>query len=295
MAAIASAIDFLTQGSSSLNSGVDQTGMKNCLIVCYIFTCSVLVSTHDYAGFSYTLFIGSGLQLLGFLSLCLKVHGTKSVAGLSSQSLVLFAISLSFRLLSTTVHDGYLPVDSSGDLMYQLVDAGTLSCVAYLLYATHKTYGHVYQEEYDTFPLIPILAPCAIGACFFHGELNHDELFDIIWAFSLNVETFWLLPQLCMLVKVGGLVDSTTAHFVANTFLACVFRFAFWIWAIEGAPELSTEDGFDMPWNMEVGGNHILLMHSIQLIVLLDFMYYYVKAWSTGTSVYLPNSESVEC
>merc|ERR1719178_98647 len=167
MAAIASAIDFLTKGSSSMNSGVDQNGIRNCLILAYIFVCSVLVMTHHYAGFSYTLFIGSGLQLLGFISLCLKVRGTKSVTGLSSQSLTLIAISLTFRLLSTTVHEGYLPIDSSGDMMYQVIDACTLLCVLSLLYASHKTYAHSYQEEYDSFPIMPILAPCLVCACLF--------------------------------------------------------------------------------------------------------------------------------
>jgi len=296
MAAIANAIDFLTQGSSSLNSGVDHAGMKAGLVLCYVMTCCVLLATHNgSAGFSYTLFTGSTLQLLGILSLCLKVRGTKSAAGLSSQSLVLFGISLGFRLISTSLYEGYLPVDSSGDLMYQVIDGCTLLGVVYLLYATHKTYGHSYQEEYDTFPILPVLMPCLICGYFFHGDLNHCDLFDTLWAFSLNVETFQLLPQLFMLAKVGGLVDRTTAHFVANTFLACVFRTAFWVWAISGCPELSTEDGIDMPWNMEVGGNHILLMHGIQLIVLLDFMYYYVKAWRGGTSVYLPRAESIEC
>lgn len=288
MATLANGIDFFLNGFKSMKgSTVDHAGMQSGMLLCYALTAFMLLEVMPTKWvFSYTLFIGTALQFLGYVALCFKARGTKSVNGLSSQSLVLVAVSHAARLTATSLYEGYLPVDSSGDLMYQLVDGCTLLCVLYLLYATHKTYVDSYQEECDTFPILPLVSTCGVLAYFFHGRLNRCELFDTIWAFSLNIETFQLVPQLYMMVKVGGFVDRATAHFVANTFLACVFRTAFWVWAIPGCKDLSSE-AMGFSWNMEIGGVHILVCHAVELLILLDFMYHYVKAWRRGTAVEL--------
>merc|ERR550537_1388808 len=94
--------------------------------------------------FSYIYFIGAVLQFMGFFSLCTKVQQTKSVAGISSQSVVMTCISLGLRLYVTSVHEGYLPSDNTGDYMLQVVDACTFVLVVSMLYTIHKTYVYTY-------------------------------------------------------------------------------------------------------------------------------------------------------
>merc|ERR1719181_2514534 len=113
------------------------------------------------------------------------------------------------------------------------MDSCSIIAALYLLYATQKKYVHTYQHEDDTMPVSAILMSCLVSAYFIHGELNHN-IFDKIWAFSLNVEVFQLVPQLYMMAKVGGFVDAATAHFVGNMVFACLGRFCFWIWAVPG-------------------------------------------------------------
>jgi len=310
MAGIANAIDFFREEvlssvfasckseKSKTHSSTNTAGMRAMLYSTYAVMAYVVLYVHDIAliqwregwsWLSFSYFCGSSAEFVGLISLALKVHATKSVVGISSQSLVLFATSLTFRLFTTVFFEGYLPVDRSGDVMLQLVDTGSWLTVLYLLYAAQKKYVHTYQEEVDTMPVAPILLSCAICSFFIRGMLNRNWIFDMLWAFSLDVEVFQLLPQLYMMAKVGGQVDTATAHFVGNIVLACLCRFVFWIWAIPGCKELSSPEGYS--WDMAMGGIYILCAYIIQTLISLDFMYYYVKSWWVGQkTIYLPQA-----
>jgi len=306
MAAIANAIDFFREevlasmlgeksAKNKTSTSTNQAGLRAMLRVNYAIMAYIVLYTHDVAliqwrtGWSYlcfSYFMGSCFEFLGLFSLALKVHANKSAAGVSAQSLILFVLSLAMRVFTTVVFDGYLPVDKSGDIMAQAMDIGAFLSALYLLYATQKKYVHTYQKENDTMPIGAIVLSCMICAFFIHGELNHN-IFDQLWAFGLNVEVFQLLPQLYMLASVGGVVDGATKHFVVNVVLACLSRFTFWIWAVPGCKGLSSAEGYS--WDMALGGKYILSAYTLQTLISLDFMYYYVKAWWVGsTTVHLP-------
>jgi hypothetical protein len=296
MASIANMVDLVV-GSCHQKKSNQDTGMKHVLLIVYMMIFGVVSCMYDfcwrpswsrsYNGFSFVYFVGSAFQLLGLLSLCMKIRTTKSVAGISSQSLGLTATSLACRAFCTTIYDGYLPVDKSGDMWAQIVDFGSLAVVIYMLYSIHKTYAHTYSDDTDEMSVKPIVAACAVSALFIRADLNRDPLFDWMWAFGMNVEIFQMLPQLYMLTKFGGVVENTTAHFVVNVFLACLCRFAFWIWAAPKCEELSGPDGRIQ--DMNLGGYFILGAHVLEILVMLDFVYYYVSAvWHGKKSVYLP-------
>jgi hypothetical protein len=306
MAAIANALDLLLSQLSTPKDGLGatsssgQSGMRAMLSGTYLAAFMFLVHMHDFSyvpglsDISFLYFISSTLVLLAYISLLLKVKGTKSAAGISSQSLVLSCIGLSARVTSTSFFDGYLPADNTADYAVQAVDATTLFVVVYLLYLIHKTYVHTYEEDKDVMSNIPTVAASLVCALFIHADLNRCFFWDTVWAFSLNLEVLQTLPQLCMLAKVGGKVEKTTAHYVVNMFLACVLRVIFWIWAIPGCEDLSVEDALEKKfteymWDMTIGGYYILGAYLIQIIINLDFMYYFVRSWAKGDShIYLP-------
>jgi len=313
MSALANAIDFLTDAVLTKSAAKDkrgkllplreghQDGMRALLVITYGVVSVITLWTYDLAniqwkrgwrGFSFIYFFGGAVQLIGFTCLLLKVNGTRNVAGISSQSLVLFAISLMFRLFTTTVYDGYLPVDWSGDFMCQFVDLATLLVIFGLLHAIHRKYVHTYQPEHDDLSVGSVLLSSLFLSSVVQGGLNKDYIYDAMWSFGLNVEVFQMLPQLYMMAKVGGVVDHTTAHWVVNLFLAVVCRFSFWLWAIPGCKELAGEK-MGYSWEMNMGAYYILGAYTIESLIYLDFVYYYVKArwrgWKGGqATVVLP-------
>lgn len=309
MATIANAIDFFREellgsvigsgpSDKSKHTSTNMAGMKAMLYATYAIMSMVILYVHDEAliqwregwtWLSFAYFCGSSCEFMGLAFLALKVHAGKSVAGISGQSLVLFVCSLAMRVFTTSVFEGYLPVDRSGDGEMQFVDSCSLITACYLLYVCQKKYVHTYQEEDDTMPVGPILLSCVVLAYFIHGALNRNWIFDMFWAISLNIEVFQLLPQLYMMAKIGGEVDMATAHFVGNIVLSCLCRFTFWIWAVPGCKELSSPEGYS--WDMETGGYYILCAYTLQTLISMDFTYYYVKSWWTGTkTVALPQA-----
>jgi len=240
-------------------------------------------SDHD---FSAVLTLGAGVQTLGFLALMLKVRAQKVVKGISAKTLELYVAVFVFRLGSTLVKNGYLPVDRSGDWVYQSADIVSLMIVLQLLYACHKTCKSSYQAEHDTLDMTKAFLPCLFLAFFTHGDLNSNRFFDIMWTFSMNLDTVALLPQLWMLTKIGGEVEGMTSHFVAAVVGSRVCAWFFWYY---GYGELTPQKG-----GANIPGVTIMIMHSLQLLMSADFMFYYFKGRFFGRKMVLPASESLE-
>jgi len=240
-------------------------------LVWWVVVCGIICDTD----FSSVLTIGATIQCLGFVLLCVKVNATNSVEGLSSKTLVLFVLFLFSRLTSTCIKNGYIPVDSTGDYFYQVMDATSLACVLHLLYRMHHTHVYTYQEEYDQLSVGPLVLSSVVLGIFIHGNFNRSQLFDTIWATSLNLETVTMLPQLAMLARIGGKVDLTTCHWIVCIVLSCVFRFEFWYYA-HG----------ELDWS--IAGYHILIAHVVQLLLCGDFVFYYFKSWINWSQLILP-------
>merc|ERR550537_1436742 len=100
--------------------------------------------------FSAIITLGAAFQCLGFVLLRLKVRKQRGVQGVSGRSLQLYAVALCCRLFSTLQYNGYLPVDRTGDWLYQLVDLVALGVVYSLIVATRTTHSVTYHDEYDT-------------------------------------------------------------------------------------------------------------------------------------------------
>jgi len=285
MVAIADGLDFLVdtlQGASTVGGKFDHSGQNGAIAMCYlsfVFGWFAVFGKFSSMDFSAIVTCASCVQCLGFSLLTLKVRASKSVAGLSSKMLTMFALHLATRLTSTSLKNGYIPVDKSGDFMYQLFDAMSLLLVLNLLYSMHKKHAYSYQEEYDTLPLAPMIAPCVVVAFFVHGTFNKSFFFDVTWAISTNLETFVLVPQLWMLAKMGGQVDSMTGHFVACIVASTVMQFTFWWWT---GCELEKR-------GPNIAHQLIVCMQVLKLVLGADFMYYYTMAWFSGSQVVLPD------
>merc|ERR1719231_864335 len=136
------------------------------------------------------------IQCLAYLLLTLKSAAEGSVSGISAKCLVLEAVALVSRLSSTTWLNGYLPVDASGDFIFQVADIFTLLLVIYLLHRVFVTHSFGYQEDADSFPVLPLVAGCFLLAALLHADMNARRLFDTLWMNGLFLSLVSILPQL---------------------------------------------------------------------------------------------------
>ena len=112
-----------------------------------------------------------------------------------------------------------------------------------------------------------------------HGNLNKSPFFDVMWTISMNLDTIAMLPQLWMLTKIGGEVNGMTAHFVAALSFSRACSFAFWIYGYK-------EVGDSSKWNF--AGRQLIAAHGLQVLLSLDFMYYYLCARMKGKRMKIP-------
>merc|ERR1719440_1920369 len=73
------------------------------------------------------------VQCLGVVLLGLQMTSTGSASGISARALSLDAVALCCRLSSTLWLNGYLPVDASGDHVFQTIDICSLALVIWLI------------------------------------------------------------------------------------------------------------------------------------------------------------------
>jgi len=245
-----------------------------CVLTAYAwfaFCTGVVAQQFSDQDFSAVLTLSAAVQAFGLLLLVYKVHTTKSVAGLSARSMEMYAVFFVFRLSSTLFKNGYIPIDRSGDFVYQSADIVSLLIVMHLLTCLHVSHRSTYQEKVDTVEMWRAIPACILLAIFVHGDLNASPFFDVVWTVSLNLDTLALLPQLWMMYQLDATqVVGLNGHYVAA--IVASRGFAFWFW-FHGFVEIAPTSG-----GMNTAGWLIIGCHSLQLLTSADFMLQYVKA-----------------
>lgn len=259
-------------GSSTSTGKQGPKAAPTQMVVAYVLAfVSLLAVYHMIAEgeFSTILTFAVMFQCLGFGLLCIQVLTGKS-NGISIRALGLDALAICLRLSSTTWLDGYLPMDASGDWVYQAVDFLSLLFVLWLLYKLMKDVRGAQQQ--DNMPIAPIVLTCIMLATLLHADMNDHPIFDTTWMSGLFISAVAVMPQLWLISKTGGKVEPLTAHYIAAMAISRALSGTF-MWHARN----------DVTCNEWVKGyNHapwvILGAHTFHLLLLCDFGYYYVKS-----------------
>lgn len=259
--------------ASALAAAGKQAPPTQVLAAYGLFLTSAVAVFHLVANgeFSAILTLAVMLQCLAFGLLVLQLVLAGKGAGISAKALSMEAIALVCRLSSTTWLHGYLPVDATGDYVYQIVDVISLGFVLWLLKELLTNPLHKYSTEPDSFPITPMALVCVVLAAVFHADMNARPLFDILWMSGLFISAVAVLPQLWLISKTGGSVEAFTSHFIAAMAFSRGLSGVF-MWHARG-------DITCVPWVQ--GYNHaiwaILGAHVLHMLFLGDFAYYYVR------------------
>jgi hypothetical protein len=279
-------MDVMTLFNGSSNYMGSSSGKHGHKIAAGYFTftlCAVIVyrlfSDGDFSSI-YTL--GVAVQCLAFYLLNAKVEMQKSVSGISAKTLQVYVLVFVFRLISTLMRNGYLPADLSGDWVFQTADILSLFLTVRLLRRMYTSHRGTYQEDYDTFDVYRLFPPCIVLSMFVHGHLNGSPFYDTIWTAAMNFDTIAMIPQLWMVAKIGGEVDGMTSHFVVLLAFSRMCVFAFWS---QGYTELLKSS--------KVAAYQLLFAHAMQVLLSLDFVYYYLVARMKGKQMQLPTVQEV--
>lgn len=265
---------------------------KNILIWAGFFSASLLVYFLMSGGdFSFLMTYGAMARMFGFGILNVKTFKSQRATGVSIKTLQLYCLVFFFRLTSIIRHEGYLPYDKSGDWLYHFVEVMALIFTASALYGCMYPFKQTYQADLDRFGEINVpkgfgaiylALPVLIIAIFVHPNLNSDFFSDCAWTYAMYLESVALIPQLYMFQKQSsGVVELLTAHFVAALGFGRVMEFFFWIYSYH---ELANSAGSKLP------GYLALFSQFMQLVLMLDFFWYYYIAVKNATPLVLPSN-----
>uniref|UniRef100_A0A672Q300 KDEL endoplasmic reticulum protein retention receptor 2b n=1 Tax=Sinocyclocheilus grahami TaxID=75366 RepID=A0A672Q300_SINGR len=167
-------------------------------------------------------------HLAAIIILLLKIWKTRSCAGISGKSQILFALVFTSRYL---------------DLL-----------TAFISFYNTCTHPQTHQTRHITYFLV-----VPIGGLAF--LVNHDfSPLEIMWTFSIYLESVSILPQLFMISKTGE-AETITTHYLFFLGLYRALYLINWIW------RFYFEGFFDMI---------AIVAGVVQTILYCDFFYLYV-------------------
>uniref|UniRef100_A0A8C5Q9I1 ER lumen protein-retaining receptor n=1 Tax=Leptobrachium leishanense TaxID=445787 RepID=A0A8C5Q9I1_9ANUR len=209
--------------------------------------------------------LGDVSHLLAIIILLMKMWKSRSCAGISGKSQLLFALVFTSR---------YLDLLTSFISIYNMVMKIIFLLCAYItVYLIYIRLSKTYDSENDTFRLEFLLVP-VIGLSFLE---NYDFTpLEILWTFSIYLESVAILPQLFMISKTGE-AESITTHYLFFLGLYRLLYLANWIWRYH------TEKFYDQI---------AVVSGVVQTIFYFDFFYLYI---TKGNSEKIPNICHIFC
>eukprot|EP00164_Ancoracysta_twista_P006447 GFYU01008974.1.p1 GENE.GFYU01008974.1~~GFYU01008974.1.p1 ORF type:complete len:336 (-),score=103.07 GFYU01008974.1:400-1407(-) len=253
--------------------------VNNVLAVLFVcLFCFLLYANFSDGQLSFVFSFGEWIRSFGFVILMYKIHKQKTVAGLSSRALELYAVAFALRFLSTCTNEAYWPTDKTGDFypvipMFSLI----LTCVA--IYNIRVTFKSTYDVTQDSFPHYYLVIVTFILAALLH--LNYVNVFvDTAWAMSVYLESVSMFPQLNLLTKTRT-VEGMTSHYIFFFGLDGVMKCIFWL-----SPFF-----YESPsWNYhDAVHTFIVCAQAVNTFLMGDFFYYYLKSLREGTPMVVPS------
>ncbi|KAF6019554.1 hypothetical protein EB796_022127 [Bugula neritina] len=205
--------------------------------------------------------VGDLCHLAAIVLLLLKIWKSRSVAGLSGKSQILFGLVFVTRYLDLVTNF----VSPYNTIMKVFFLSSSIATV-YLIYTKFKA---TYDGNHDTFRMEFLLIPCALLAIVVNHEFSPME---ILWTFSIYLEAVAILPQLFMISKTGE-AETITSHYL---FALGSYR---GLYIMNWLYRYYYENNFDVI---------AVVAGIVQTVLYCDFFYLYITKVLQGKKLQLP-------
>lgn len=204
-------------------------------------------------------------QCFAMVLLTMQVFQRGAVQGISVNSLTFHALGLACRLSSTLWLNGYLPVDASGDWIYQAFDVVSL-CLSLRLLAHITGRGHS-APKVDITGVVKVAFIAILVSSVLHANMDKRPIFDTLWMTGVFLTSVAMVPQLLALHAWSSRTahDTLGDHALTAMTMSQVLS-AIYMWHARN----------DMTCDRFVEGfNHsawaVLLAHLLPVLAMCDF------------------------
>ena len=214
--------------------------------------------------------VGDQLHLLAIVLLIWQLIKEKNARGISlkTQQLRLMVFCTRFLDLFIVFYSWY----RYSSIMKIVYIVSTLGIIVLIKYT--EPYKTLYNYEQDSFPIWrAIVLPCSLLAIAIHlmgSGVQNFYFLELLWAFSIWLESVAILPQLMVLRKYR-LVENLTGKYVLCLGLYRLFYIFSWIYRSHH------EKHYQHHWGVYIAG-------VIQTLLYADFFYQYCCILCIGRS-----------
>ncbi|EGR44592.1 ER lumen protein retention receptor [Trichoderma reesei QM6a] len=205
---------------------------------------------------------GDFSHLASILILLHKMVQLKSCSGISFKSQGLYLLVYLTRYLDL------FSTDNLYNLVFKILFIGSQG---YIIYLMTNAYKPTNAANLDTFRVQYLLAGAAVLAILFPVKYTPSE---ILWAFSIWLESVAILPQLFMLQRTGE-AETITTHYLFALGSYRALYIPNWIYRYLADPK------YKVDWIAIIAG-------IIQTVLYSDFFYIYYTKVLKGKKFKLP-------
>lgn len=200
-------------------------------------------------------------HLVAIIILLIKIWKTRSCAGISGKSQVLFALVFTTRYL-----DLFTNFVSVYNTTMKIFFLASVYATLYLMFVKFRA---TYDSNHDTFRVELLVIPVTALAFL----INHEfSVVEILWTFSIYLEAVAIMPQLYMVTKTGEAETITSHYLFCLGLYRCLYIFN-WVW------RYYTESFYDLI---------AIIAGCIQTVLYCDFFYLYITKVLKGKQLKLP-------
>jgi len=250
-----------------------------------VYLCFVMAVSIVYYLLGGNLMLAQGDELLGYPSTILetlgllvlrhKIKSQASVKGISGMTMAMYGLVFVSRQYLLMPEMSWYFMDAWA---VEVLRLPSIMIVFDSLRDIFKTHKSTYQEELDVLRM-KYIVPVCIGLAFvIHPKLPEGEWQSFVFASYAYLDVGALLPQVVMMARSVGKVEAPIAHFVAAT----AFRWGIDLWSWYFNLDLGPQGWYK---GINVAGLLIVATHILALLLVADFMYFYIKARISGSKL----------
>lgn len=210
------------------------------------------------------------LEVVGLLTLRHKIQVRGSAKGISGMTMIMYAVVYAMRLY-LQFKDLQDLTDLTMDGMFTIVP---LLLVCDILKSVFVKYRSSYEAELDVLQAKYLIPGCVCAALLLRPNLHFwSTSYSIVWSSCLYMDVLALVPQVVMMSRSGGKIEAPIAHFVAATFFSRMEDL--WDTIMYHSNNMSSSGDV-------LSARFIICVQVVHLLLVADFMYYYLKARAAG-------------
>ena len=220
--------------------------------------------------------LSSIIKTLSFIIVLIKVLNFESCSGVSVNSLICFFLSFfcrNFVVIFFNIRLRNFKIDVINSTFNTISEFVSFFIICILLYVVYFKYPVTSDITLDNkMPFYYLIIPAFLLAIPFKPWIYRYWFIDLIWIFSIFLESISIYPQIILFTTKKGHIEHFTSHFLSLQAISSIFELIYWI-----KTYIKYNDKKSLLLG-EYSGYLIMISEVVKLIILAYYLLLYSKS-----------------